>query len=109
MIFHSDDNFPLWHNCVAAIPAAAGGMHIGTLPVDLNWSNVIEIDAVGCDEAAAEELEPAQEANGGEGNGEGEGFDSSGTSQIDVVMMPMIEVMMQTPQASSGRVINCGA
>lgn len=30
---------------------------------------------------------------GSEGNGEGEGFDSSGTSQIDVVMMPMIEVM----------------
>lgn len=30
---------------------------------------------------------------GSEGNGEGEGFDSSGVSQIDVVMMPMIEVL----------------
>ena len=39
-------------------------MGIGTLPVDLNGSNVIDIDAVGSDDASAEELEPSQEANG---------------------------------------------
>ena len=50
-----------------------GGMDIGTLPVDLNGSKVVEIDSAGCDGAAAEELEPAQEAIGGEGDDAGEG------------------------------------
>lgn len=36
---------------------------------------------------------------GSEGNGEGEGFESSGASQIDVVMMPMVEVLKVNREA----------
>ena len=44
MRFHSDDHFPWWHNCVAARTAAESGMDIGTFPVDLDGSKVIEAD-----------------------------------------------------------------